>query len=87
MSRRFLLSTVIPALPLALAACGSKAPADPRTDAPLVRAATVQGAAAAARSFSGTVAARVQATSASVSPARCCSGWPTPARPSSAGRY
>lgn len=60
MSRLFLLSTVIPALPLALAACGSKAPADPRTDAPLVRAATVQGAAAAARSFSGTVAARVQ---------------------------
>lgn len=48
------------ALPLALAACGDKAPADPRTEMPLVRAAIVLQANAASRSFSGTVAARVQ---------------------------
>ncbi|MBI2382982.1 MAG: efflux RND transporter periplasmic adaptor subunit [Gammaproteobacteria bacterium] len=48
------------ALPLALAACVDAAPADPRTEAPLVRAAVVQEAAPASRSFSGTVAARVQ---------------------------
>jgi RND family efflux transporter MFP subunit len=60
MFRRFVLSTAISVLPLALAACGSKTPSDPRTEAPLVRAATVQGAEAAARIFTGTVAARVQ---------------------------
>lgn len=48
------------ALPLALVACGEKAPTDPRTEVPLVRAATIQAAAAASRSFTGTVAARVQ---------------------------
>ena len=53
-------STVICALPFALVACGEKAPIDPRTEAPLVRAAIVQGASAASRSFTGTVAARVQ---------------------------
>jgi len=53
-------STLLCALPLALAACGDKAPADPRTEAPLVRAATVEVAAAGYRSFTGTVAARVQ---------------------------
>jgi RND family efflux transporter MFP subunit len=58
--RRFASSTVICALPLVLAACGEKTPADPRTEMPLVRAATVQGAASASRSFTGTVAARVQ---------------------------
>ncbi|NJC37559.1 RND family efflux transporter MFP subunit [Xanthomonas arboricola] len=47
-------------LPLALSACGGNAPADPRTAAPLVRVATVAYADAGARSFSGTVAARVQ---------------------------
>lgn len=51
---------LICALPLALAACGDKAPADPRTGMPLVRAAIVQQANAASRSFTGTVAARVQ---------------------------
>lgn len=51
---------LIAALPLALAACGEKAPADPRTEMPLVRAAIVQQASAASRSFTGTVAARVQ---------------------------
>ncbi|MEO5736947.1 MAG: efflux RND transporter periplasmic adaptor subunit, partial [Variovorax sp.] len=58
--RRLAISTVICALPLALAACGEKASSDPRTAAPLVRAATVQASVAAARSFTGTVAARVQ---------------------------
>jgi RND family efflux transporter MFP subunit len=59
--RRTLVSTVITVvLPLALAACGEKAATDPRTEAPLVRAATVQGAGSAYRSFTGTVAARVQ---------------------------
>jgi len=47
-------------LPFALIACGEKAPTDPRTVVPLVRAAIVEGAAAASRSFSGIVAARVQ---------------------------
>jgi RND family efflux transporter MFP subunit len=48
------------ALPLALAACSEKPATDPRTEAPLVRAATVQQATVAARAFSGVVAARVQ---------------------------
>jgi RND family efflux transporter MFP subunit len=59
-SRRFLTSALACALPFALAACDDKAPPDPRTQAPLVRAATVQAAASASRSFTGTVAARVQ---------------------------
>lgn len=58
--RRFAISTFISALPLALAACGDKAIYDPRTEAPLVRAAIVQGTTTASRSFTGTVAARVQ---------------------------
>ncbi|QOL14153.1 efflux RND transporter periplasmic adaptor subunit [Dickeya dianthicola] len=61
MARRRLLSfAVICALPFALAACGEKTPSDPRTQAPLVRAATVQGAGVESRSFTGTVAARVE---------------------------
>ncbi|SFU54574.1 efflux RND transporter periplasmic adaptor subunit [Pseudoduganella namucuonensis] len=60
MLRRLVFSTVIAALPLALLACGEKRPSDPRTEAPLVRAAAIQGAAAAPRAFTGTVAARVQ---------------------------
>jgi len=47
-------------LPLALAACGDSNTTDPRTRTPLVRASVVQSASASARSFSGTVAARVQ---------------------------
>jgi RND family efflux transporter MFP subunit len=47
-------------LPYALAACDGKAQPDPRTEAPLVRTATVRGADSASRSFTGTVAARVQ---------------------------
>src|SRR5215216_2022238 len=58
--RRLVTSAVICALPFALVACGEKAQSDPRTQAPLVRAATVQGASSASRSFTGTVAARVQ---------------------------
>ncbi|MBT2337148.1 efflux RND transporter periplasmic adaptor subunit [Variovorax paradoxus] len=58
--RRLAISAVICALPLALVACGEKAPSDPRTQAPQVRAAAVQGASAASRAFTGTVAARVQ---------------------------
>lgn len=59
-SRRLVTSTVVCALPFALVACGGKAPSDPRTEAPLVRAAIVQNATVASRSFTGTVAARVQ---------------------------
>ena len=58
--RRLLTSAAFCALPFALTGCGDKAPADPRTQAPLVRAATVQAALPGSRSFSGTVAARVQ---------------------------
>ncbi|WP_075792142.1 efflux RND transporter periplasmic adaptor subunit [Massilia putida] len=48
------------ALPIVLAACGDKPPADPRTVAPLVETALVQGAPSTALSFSGIVGARVQ---------------------------
>ncbi len=58
--RRLAFSTLICALPLVLAACGETTPTDPRTEAPLVRAAIVQRAALDTRSFTGTVAARVQ---------------------------
>jgi RND family efflux transporter MFP subunit len=58
--RRLVFSAVIAALPFALVACGEKTQSDPRTEAPLVRAATIQGAVAASRTFTGTVAARVQ---------------------------
>lgn len=58
--RTLATSTVLCALPFVLAACGKTAPPDPRTQTPLVRVATAQGAAPASRSFTGTVAARVQ---------------------------
>ncbi|MBA5689882.1 efflux RND transporter periplasmic adaptor subunit [Rugamonas apoptosis] len=59
--RRSLSPAVMSALlPLALVACGEKAPTDPRTDAPLVRAAIVQAVAPGSRSFTGVVAAKVQ---------------------------
>jgi len=57
---RFAKTAVVCALPLALIACGGKAPADPRTQAPLVRVAVVEEAVPASRSFTGVVAARVQ---------------------------
>jgi RND family efflux transporter MFP subunit len=59
-SRRLATSALACALPLALAACGEKAPSDPRTEVPLVRTAIVQRAVPTSRSFTGTVAARVQ---------------------------
>lgn len=59
-SRRLATSALACALPLALAACGKKAPPDPRTEPPVVRTAVVQRAVPASRSFTGTVAARVQ---------------------------
>ncbi|MET1532938.1 efflux RND transporter periplasmic adaptor subunit [Burkholderia sola] len=58
--RRLAFFAVASALPVALAACSGKAPSDPRTEAPLVRTAVVQAAVPASRSFTGTVAARVQ---------------------------
>jgi RND family efflux transporter MFP subunit len=60
MLRRLVSSAILCALPFALVACGDTTAPDPRTQAPLVRVATVQGANAASRSFTGTVAARVQ---------------------------
>lgn len=57
---RLSTSLFIFALPLALVACGEKTVVDPRTKVPLVRAAIVQEAAVASRSFTGIVAARVQ---------------------------
>ncbi|ASK99393.1 efflux RND transporter periplasmic adaptor subunit [Xanthomonas citri] len=58
--RRLVASTLLCVLPLGLSACGGKAQTDPRTAALLVRVATVGDAGAAVRTFSGTVAARVQ---------------------------
>ncbi|PPT95842.1 efflux RND transporter periplasmic adaptor subunit [Xanthomonas arboricola] len=58
--RRLVTSTVLCVLPLALSACGGKAQPDPRTATALVRVATVGDASTAGRSFTGTVAARVQ---------------------------
>ncbi|WP_033577672.1 efflux RND transporter periplasmic adaptor subunit [Dickeya chrysanthemi] len=61
MARRRLLSfAVICALPFALAACGEKTSSDPRTQAPLVRSATIQGSEVESRTFTGTVAARIE---------------------------
>lgn len=60
MRRQFAVSAILSALPLALLACGEKPTHDPRTEAPLVRAATVRATVADSRSFTGTVAARVQ---------------------------
>ncbi|MDC7713984.1 efflux RND transporter periplasmic adaptor subunit [Vogesella sp. LYT5W] len=57
---RLAISTVICALPFALVACGEKTQSDPRTGTPLVRAAIVQGVSPESRSFTGTIAARVQ---------------------------
>ena len=51
---------IVSLLPLALVARGGKAEPDPRTEAPLVRVATVRNAIVPSRSFTGTVAARVQ---------------------------
>lgn len=55
-----LVLSLVLVFPFGLTACGETAASDPRTEAPLVRVAVVQGAPAAWRSFTGTVAARVQ---------------------------
>lgn len=60
MSIRSRSAHVLCLLPIALAACGDKPAADARTAAPLVETVLVQGAQATARSFTGTVGARVQ---------------------------
>lgn len=60
MRRQFAVSAILSVLPLALLACGDKPTHDPRTEAPLVRSATVRDTVADSRSFTGTVAARVQ---------------------------
>ena len=60
MSIRSRSARVLCLLPIALAACGDKPAADARTAAPLVETVLVQGAPAAARSFTGVVGARVQ---------------------------
>jgi RND family efflux transporter MFP subunit len=60
MSIRSRGARVLYALPLILAACGDKPPADPRTAAPLVETVLVQGASSTSLSFSGIVGARVQ---------------------------
>lgn len=58
--RRLATSAVLCLLPWGLVACGDQAPADPRTDPPVVRVATLAPARAGDRAFTGTVAARVQ---------------------------
>lgn len=58
---RLAFSAVLSGLPLALVACGDKPPSDPRSNVPLVRTVIIDGtSAAASRTFSGIVAARVQ---------------------------
>lgn len=58
--RYFTIATVICVLPFVLVACGENAPIDPRTGIPLVRTAIVEQSTFTSRSFTGTVAARVQ---------------------------
>ncbi|HWR42348.1 efflux RND transporter periplasmic adaptor subunit, partial [Sporomusa sp.] len=58
--RRFALFAIIVLLSLLLTACSGKVQTDPRTQAPLVRVATVQNAASTSRAFTGIVAAQVQ---------------------------
>lgn len=58
--RHIIASSFVCALPVALAACDDNPQADPRTAAPLVRAVVAQNADVVSRSFTGTVAARIQ---------------------------
>ena len=62
MFARRLLSTAVVAtvLPLSLAGCNAPSQGDPRTQAPLVRAAVAEPAESAGRTFTGIVAARIQ---------------------------
>lgn len=58
--RKLASATVIGLLPLILIACSDKTTADPRTQTPLVKTGSVLTPSDASRSFTGTVAARVQ---------------------------
>lgn len=58
--RRLVFPLALCALPFVLVACGEHSPADPRTEAPLVRAVVLQQTSATPRAFTGTVAAKVQ---------------------------
>ncbi|HEY0843181.1 efflux RND transporter periplasmic adaptor subunit [Methylotenera sp.] len=59
-SRKLSSTIVIGLFPLAFVACTEKASIDPRTQIPLVKTGGVQAASDSSRSFTGTVAARVQ---------------------------
>lgn len=61
MFRRSLVASItMCVLPFALFACGKQTVTDPRSVAPFVRVSVVQGGGVESRSFTGTVAARVQ---------------------------
>lgn len=60
LGHRYLSIAALGALPLALVACGKTPPPDPRTQTPIVRTVTVSTGTSAERTFTGTVAARVQ---------------------------
>lgn len=60
MRRRFVVTALSCVAPLFLVACGKSDEVDPRTAPPIVRIAQVQPGAGGARTFTGTVAARVQ---------------------------
>lgn len=60
LGRRFSFVAFIGLLSLILTACKGTEQADPRTQAPLVKVATVQSGVSAPRSFTGIVSARVQ---------------------------
>ena len=58
--RHLVTISLISAFAGLIAGCAGEAPADPRTEAPLVRVVEVAGGQSGFRTFSGTVAARVQ---------------------------
>lgn len=60
MRRRFLLTAISCVVLLSLVACSKSGESDPRTAPPIVRVAQVQPGAGNARTFTGTIAARVQ---------------------------
>lgn len=58
--RKFISAIVMSVFPLVFVACSEKAPIDPRTQTPLVKTVAVKPVSESLRSFTGTVAARVQ---------------------------
>lgn len=60
MRRRFVVTAISCVVPLLLVACGKPDETDPRTAPPIVRVAQVHAGAGNARTFTGTIAARVQ---------------------------